>query len=289
MCCDFVAADDLEWQVITPFPESTKPLRLLNRDAKRLARKSHGRINITFLGTPKVERGAVLDKLKGERSINSALISSVEYSQLVPNANVYGQLFLFADEVEAMEIRAQLDEVVISQSHHTDYVALKITGVGFLYLMAQDNAAIAAGLATIATITELPGAKPHLSEVSHMKNSPIALILDKTIPRLRFLVKPPLRYGYFFLIAKRVDWELLREEDRQLLQKFFGIQMDGLQVKARRLESRAVKILRRNGMALFVLSNAETERLRKNGLDNNIEVALQSRMRRAVSTYRGNH
>jgi len=289
ICCDFAAADNLEWQVLTPFPESTKPLRSLNRDAKRLARKSHGRINITFLGTPEVERGAVLDKLTGTRNINAALISSVEYSQLVPNANVYGQLFSFADNAEVMEIRSQFDDIVISHSHHADYVALKITGIGFLYLMAQDKSAVTAGLATIATRAELPDAKPYPSDVSHMENSPIALILNKEIPRLRFLVNPPLRYGYLFLIAKRVDWELLQEEDRQLLQKFFEMQMDGLQEKARRLERRAVKMLRRDGMALTVLSDADTERLRKNGLDINIEPALQSQLQRAVSVYRGSH
>lgn len=286
MCCDFAAADNLEWRVITPFPESTKPLRSLNHDAKKLARKSHGRINIKFLGTPVVERGAVLNKLKDDRNINAALISSVEYGRLVPNANVYGQLFSFADEAEVMEIRAQLDNAVISQSHNADYVALKISGVGFLYLMARDDAAVAAGLATIAALTDLSDAESDLSQVSHMEISPIALILNKKIPRLRYLVTPPLRYGYLFLIAKRVDWESLQEEDELLLQKFIGMQLDGLQDKARHLENRAVKVLRRNGMALSVLSNADTERLRKGGLDSEVDPALQSQFQRAVATYR---
>jgi hypothetical protein len=135
------------------------------------------------------------------------------------------------------------------------------------------------------TASENVGEQPSL-----MLHSPVALILDKQIPRLNYLVTPPLQYGYMLLVVMRSDWAALGEADRILLREYFTNQLEELEEAAEKAATRAWRVLRRGGMKELRLPESEVERLRINLRNGLINAPLQSQfadvldgMRRASS------
>lgn len=307
---DFTVADETKWQIITPFPDNTKPQNALIKTARKIRRLSDGSINLRFVGASLSTNTSVMQRFESDPTFSAAMLSNFEYAHVVPDANLYSQPFLFDDEKELLAIRSKLDAALIAQLQHDDYVVIGISGIGFAHLMTDEP---------IRNIDELAGktvwlpgaaslAAPSLADLSLtietedplwqepqsstasptlMVHAPIALILDKKIPRFNYLLQPPIHYGYLLLIVKRPDWDSLNRAERNLLQEQFLLHLRTLEKNAGKAAARAIRVLTKRGMHSIRFPLEDIEKLRRDSTRIGITPALQSQLLNALQEYRG--
>lgn len=302
-------ADETIWRIVTPFPDNTKPQNALTKKAREVRRSSDGRIKLQFVGTPVNTNTSVMQRFESDPTLSAALLSNFDYARLVPDANLYSQSFLFDDAKELRAIRSKLDAALIAQLQHDHYVAVGISGIGFAHLMAEDRirtvdelagktvwlpgaASMAAlDLAELSLTVETEDTRSRESKSTNadttlMVHAPIALILDKKIPRFRYLLQPPIHYGYLVFLVKRSAWESLHAEDRGLIQDHLHSHLQEVEKNAARATARATRVLSRGGMQSIRFPIADIDDLRNDSADIGITTSLQSQLMRALWEYR---
>jgi len=292
-----VAADPLNWEVATPFPETSKPQTALVKAAKKLARSSDGAIRVHFTGRDPDPDTSMLDILSGDDSSDAALVPYTELSALNPDSGLYGQFFAFADFPEVRTVRRSLDRTFLIHAQTDDYAAIAILGLGFVHLMSDSRFQSTGELAGRSVFVPLrstiyddllksmamnprtdAGEAPSL-----MLAGTAALILDRSLPRLEYIVSPPVHYVYLVLVAKRSRWLALPPDHRETMQDLFVEELDRLERDAERAGERAHRVLSRHGMQQLDLRVRDVEVLRGYGIDGRISVELQSQFRDALA------
>ena len=288
-----VKAEPLQWQVATPFPDSSKPQKALVKAAKHFARSSDDGSGLRFVGREIGSPASMLEFMQQSDACNAALIPAFELSSLIPDAVLYDQFFLFTDFPEANTVRQSMDQVLLQQAQHADYAVLGIAGLGFIHLMSDrkfasiqelsgQQVAIPGRLTAYAqffnalNVTTQP--PPHDAQPALMLNSTIALILDKRIPRLDHLVAPPVQYAYLLLVAKRADWEALSSKQRAALLQLFSTELREMEETAEKAATRAARVLRKGGMQVLPLQAVELASLRASGKNQQIAASLQEQL-----------
>lgn len=307
-CANIAGADEIKWQIVTPFPDNTKPQKALTREARKFSRTSEGRLNLQFVGTPVDTKTSVMQRFTTDPTISAALIANFEYTQLVPDANLYSQSFAFNDAHEVDAIRLQIDVALVSHLQHDNFVVLGISGVGFAHLMSREKIVgmndfagktvwlpevanlAAASLSTYSLTLQSSDPDwrnfPAASWPDLMLHAPIALIIDRSIPRFQFLLQPPIHYGYLLFIVKRSHWESLQAADQKLIQAYVQSQLSGLEKNAKKMSVRAMKILHNGGMKSISLSRIDTDLIRRTGVGENITPSLQAQFQMALDDFR---
>lgn len=292
------AADTTHWNVATPFPESSKPQTALAKATKKLSRSSNGELRVRLIGHYPDPGLSMLEILTKDDSVDAALVPYIELNDLTPDVGLYGQLFVFSGYSEVNEVRRLLDHVFLSHAQSDSYEVTGILGLGFVHLMSasrfasvadlsgQDilapvNSTVYAGLlaAIDLNLQTQPADAPALLTL----NSPSALILDRSIPRLEYIVWPPVQYAYLLLVAKRSRWEALPTTRRAEIEGMFVEQLSRLEQSAERTAERASRMLSKRGMRALSLSTDDIAALREAGTDHAISAELQSELRNALA------
>jgi TRAP-type C4-dicarboxylate transport system substrate-binding protein len=302
------AAKEAEFQVLTGFPENSKPQRILTRSAKRVTKKTNRAVELRYVSSSVNSGAELLQEFLGDSALDAALLPGSSLDQLMPNATLYGQAFLFRDDREVEFLRDRLDDEFIAALHTDEIMAVGLSGLGFFYLMGPDFESGAAGLAgktvwmpfesqytasvldhlSIKTInsntlridavpTDLP---------DYIIHNPTALILNKKFPRPNLMLEPPLHYAYLILVVKRVVWDGLEAGNREMLAAHFNKQMRDIETKALSAESRSRNLLMRRGLSTVGLDVEELERLGELGESREIDPSLLGLLNDALEEYR---
>ncbi len=299
-------AEQLAFHVLTVFPENSKPQKALIRGARRLSRESDGQVLMRYVTANEPTGEFMLSQFSADDSLSAALVPSVALQDQMPNADLYGQLFLFRDNAEVAHVRERMDKVLLATLNNDDFITVGLAGIGFLYFMGDDSVENIEALAgrTVWMPIESDHDRAALSELSLktvagempsivsddagvsllMIHNPTALILNKKIPRPQYLMQPPLRYGYFLLIVKRSVWENLEETDLAIINKTLTEQLADIEKKARSAAERSLRLLKRRGMSSVELRDADA--LRPVGEDTLFKPGLQQRLVQALDNYR---
>jgi len=287
------AAQESEFQVLTGFPENSKPQRILTRSAKRITKDTNRSVELRYVSGSAMSGDKLLQEFLGDPALDAALLPGSSLDQLMPNAALYGQAFLFRDKHEVEFVRDRLDDEFIAALHTDEIIAVGLSGLGFLYLMGPEFDNGVDGLAgqtvwmpfessytesvlgalSVQTIMAAPSridAAP-TDLPNYIIHSPTALILNKKIPRPNLILESPLQYGYFILVVKRADWDALNADNRELLALYFNKQLRNIENKSLSASARSLHLLTRRGMSTVGLDSEELTRL--SALGENREIA----------------
>lgn len=291
------AAEVTHWNVATPFPEASKAQAALVKAAKKLARSSNGEIRVGLDGHDPDPELSMLEVLTHDDSMDAALIPFTELSNLTPDVGLYGQFFVFPDQSEVKRVRRLLDQLFLSQVQSDGYAIVGILGLGFLHLMSANNFVSVTELngqdvlvpvysSTHAQLFDTMGLNPQTklgeTRTQLILTSPAALILDRSIPRLAYIVWPPVQYVYLVLVAKRDRWEALPDDTSAEIERMFVEQLGRLEQSAERTARRASAVLSKHGMRTIFLSRDDIAALRDAGTNHAISATLQLRLRNAL-------
>lgn len=295
------AADTIDWVVATPFPGGSKPQTALVKAAKKLERASNGEVRVHFKGHEPDPELSLLNILAGDDSISAALLPYTELTALEPDAGLYGQFFVFAGFSEVNSVRRSLDRSFLMHAQSDDYAAVAILGLGFVHLMSDSRFVSVTDLAGQDVLVSLRSAvyddflrsmalnvraDASDSPPSLMLHSPAALILDKSIPRLKYIVSPPAHYAYLILVAKRSQWLGLPADRRAAMENMFVDELGRLEQDAERAAARASRVLSNQGMRGLPLGLEDLQTLRDAGTDHRISTGLQSQLQHALTELR---
>lgn len=301
-------AEQTVFQVLTGFPDNAKPQKALVRGAKKITKGLNGRVKLRFVAANEKSGEKLLERFLADSQLSAVLLPSVVLLRLMPNADLYGQLFLFQDNNEVKAVRAQMDNDLLASLRSDDLVTIGIWGLGFFHIMGRDFDKGFDGLAgqtvwmpieterTVSALAELSmtaisGNPDQLNnEKADMPaliiHNVTALILDKRIPRSKVLLQPPLQYGYFLLVAKRSSWEDLGVAESTAIKQQLADQFRQLERKADSAAVRSLRLLKRRGMDSVTVSAEDVERLRSVDNNDEIAVALQNQLLNTIEAHR---
>jgi len=272
------AADTIRWTLATGLPDGNKARTSLEREARKLARRTDGRLQLDVSGADSDSAKGFPRVLSSDTQPDAAFVPAFEYAELVPEAALYGQPFLFADITEVRSTRKRFDAEFIESIQHDDYVVLGVIGLGFSYLMsdrafsgmAEMNGSVVQvpfeadwAFEMLSSLSLQPRHGVSIADAPLMFNSPTALILNKRIPRPDFIFMPPVQYGYMLLVVRRPEWVALSGSDRQILDDFFRNVAREIDAGAGKGEARAIRLLQRRGMQILPLPEEDLARMRR--------------------------
>ena len=301
-------AEESEFRVLTGFPENSKPQRNLVRSAKRISRETKRSVELRYVTGDATSNAELLSEFLHDPALDAALLPDSSLQQLMPNAALYGQAFLFRDEREVEFLRDKVDPVFIAALHTDEIIAVGLSGLGFLYLMGPEFGNGVEGL--VGQTVWMPFESSHIASVmtalsvhtitadpnqidaaptnlpDYIIHSPTALILNKKIPRPDLMLELPLQYGYFILVVKRANWDDLKSADRTLLQIHFDEQLRNIEKKALSAAVRSRRLLIRRGMATVGLDSQDLAGLGAVGENQEIDPSLQALLQSVLEGYR---
>lgn len=294
-------AEPLQWEVATPFPEAGKAHAALVKAGKRLARSTDGRIRVRFRGFDPHPDLSMLEILRRDEDLDAALVPYTEMSALNPDAGLYGQFFLFSGFSEVNAVRRLLDHVFLSEAQSDNYVVIGVLGLGFVHLMSAEHfiavqelsgqavlipsySSVYAGLFNAIDLTLQTETRDEPPSLILTNTS--ALILDDSIPRLEYIVSPPVHYIYLLLVTKRSRWAALPASSASAIERLFMEELGKLERDAERAAERASRVLARRGMRELHLDSNDVPALRDAGADGRISPPLQSELRDTLSRLR---
>ena len=301
-------AEESEFRVLTGFPENSKPQRILARSAKRITRETKRSVELRYVTGDATSSADLLSEFLHDPALDAALLPGSSLQQLMPNAALYGQAFLFRDEREVEFLRDKVDPELIAALHTDEIIAVGLSGLGFLYLMGPEFGNGVEGL--VGQTVWMPFESSHTASVmaalsvhtitadpnqidavptdlpDYIIHSPTALILNKKIPRPDLMLELPLQYGYFILVVKRANWDDLNTADRTLLQIHFDEQLRNIEKKALSAAARSRRLLIRRGMAIVRLDSQDLAGLGAVGENQEIAPSLQALLQSVLEGYR---
>ncbi len=301
-------AEESEFRVLTGFPENSKPQRILARSAKRITRETKRSVELRYVTGVATSSAELLSEFLHDPALDAALLPGSSLQQLMPNAALYGQVFLFRDEREVEFLRDKVDPELIAALHTDEIIAVGLSGLGFLYLMGPEFGNGVEGL--VGQTVWMPFESSHTASVmaalsvhtitadpnqidavptdlpDYIIHSPTALILNKKIPRPDLMLELPLQYGYFILVVKRANWDDLKSADRTLLQIHFDEQLRNIEKKALSAAVRSRRLLIRRGMTTVGLDSQDLAGLGAVGENQEIDPSLQALLQSVLEGYR---
>lgn len=295
-------SDTVRWTLATGLPDGSKPQKKLEREARKLARRTGGRLQLNVSGIDGNADQGFPRVLSRDVKMDAALVPAFEYAELVPGAGIYGQPFLFSDITEVQSTRKRFDPEFIQGIQHDDFVVLGVIGLGFSYLMSDraisDMVEIKDSVVHVpfdagwifdmlSSLSLHPRHDVSVSDTMLTFNSPTALILDKRIPRPEFVVIPPVQYGYMLLVVRRPQWLELSADNRQILTEFFMATVQEIDAAAAEGDRRAIRLLQRRGMRLLPLPEEDIARMRLSNAFMLPGNPLQERLYEAIQEIRG--
>jgi TRAP-type C4-dicarboxylate transport system substrate-binding protein len=301
-------AEESEFRVLTGFPENSKPQRILARSAKRISRETKRSVELRYVTGDATSSAELLSEFLHDPALDAALLPGSSLQQLMPNAALYGQAFLFRDESEVEFLRDKVDPELIATLQTDEIIAVGLSGLGFLYLMGPE---FGNGVEELAGQTVwMPFESSHMASVlaalsvhtitadpnqidavptdlpDYIIHNPTALILNKKIPRPDLMLELPLQYGYFILVVKRANWDDLKSADRTLLQIHFDEQLRNIEKKALSAAVRSRRLLIRRGMTTVGLDSQDLAGLGAVGENQEIDPSLQALLQSVLEGYR---
>lgn len=274
---DAGAAGGGELRVHSGFPAHSRQHRTFLGSQKGWFERRNQGVTLTVEArSAETEAGDTVARLR-DGELTAAVLAASEAEVLVPGAVAYGRPLLFCSRPEIAALRARFDEQLLAEVSDDRFRALHVIGLDGVHLLAPEPLArpgdvgdrpawiprplerLQAHFVDLGlTVRTFGGLEPDDAVVPMTAddvqvNMPIALLMDRNLPRPRYVSEQPVSYTYFLVLADRRQLDALAAPQRADF-------LDYLRQIAARLEDthgrgaqRAFDLLVRQGMAPVTL------------------------------------
>ncbi len=127
----------LTLKIASVAPEGTTWMKEIRAGAKQVETLTQGRVKFKFYpGGVMGSYETILRKIRVGQ-LHGGAFTGGELSKQYPDANLYSLPFLFENYAEVHHIRSQFDESLAEGFERSGFVALGLSGGGFVYLMSN--------------------------------------------------------------------------------------------------------------------------------------------------------
>lgn len=267
-------------KIATVAPDGTAWMRELRAGADAVKTRTADRVEIKYYpGGVMGDEPSVMRKIKIGQ-LQGGAFTGGELTPIDKDAQVYSQPFLFENQAEVDQVRAQLDPLLKKSFEQSGFEVLGISGGGFAYLMSVkdvrtkddlkaakvwvpqgDHVAEAGFKAAGVTPIPLPLADVYTSLqtglIDTVANTPAGAIAFQWHTKLKHMVDLPLTYVVGILVVDKKVYDALSAEDQKTLSEEISGAMTRLQKTNQEDNAQARSALEKQGVSIFKPSAGE--------------------------------
>jgi TRAP-type C4-dicarboxylate transport system substrate-binding protein len=270
-------------KIATIAPEGSSWMREMRAAAGAAEQATEGRVKIRFYpGGVMGNDSTVLRKIRLGQLQGGAFTGS-ELTLIARDAQLYSLPFLFRDREEVDAVRAAIDPLLFKAFEDKGWKALSLSGVGFAYLMSNEeisdpgalasrkvwvpqNDAIAERVFRAGGVAPIPLPLPDVFTalqsglIDTVGNTPAGAIALQWHGGLHEVLDLPLSYVTGYVVVEGKHWAKLEAADQLAVEQAFRAGGQRIDADNRQADAQALQALQGMGVKLVTAEQAQISR-----------------------------